>query len=76
MEPPGTAPGSDPLITGAFMSIVPVAGNVANIGAGGVRLKAFAVVASRRAIGLCPRLVPGARARGLDRGIGALDRLR
>ena len=23
MEPPGTAPGSDPLITSAFMSIVP-----------------------------------------------------
>ena len=24
MEPPGTAPGSDPLITSAFMSIVPL----------------------------------------------------
>ena len=23
MEPPGTAPGSDPLITGAFIAIVP-----------------------------------------------------
>jgi len=23
VEPPGTAPGSDPLITSAFMSIVP-----------------------------------------------------
>ena len=28
VETPGTAPGSDPLITCAFMPIVPVAGNV------------------------------------------------
>lgn len=33
MEPPGTAPGSDPRITGAFIAIVPVARNSPNIGA-------------------------------------------
>ena len=39
MEPPGTAPGSDPCITGAFIAIVPVARDVLNIGGQGGRLK-------------------------------------
>jgi hypothetical protein len=34
VEPPGTAPGSDPLITSAFMSIVRVAPDRSNIGPG------------------------------------------
>ncbi len=34
VEPPGTAPGSDPLITGAFMSIVPVRERTRNRGFG------------------------------------------
>ena len=33
VEPPGTAPGSDPIITSAFMSIAPVARGMTNIGA-------------------------------------------
>ncbi len=38
MEPPGTAPGSDPLMTSAFMSIVRVAPDRRNIGGrGGLR---------------------------------------
>ena len=32
MEPPGTAPGSDPLITGAFIAIVRANPNNPNIG--------------------------------------------
>ena len=39
MEPPGTAPGSDPRITGAFIAIVRVAPNRVNIGAGRSRRK-------------------------------------
>ena len=39
MEPPGTAPGSDPRITGAFIAIVRVAPNTINIGAGRSRRK-------------------------------------
>jgi len=39
VEPPGTAPGSDPRITGAFMSIVPVAEDTRDIGAGRAGLK-------------------------------------
>ena len=35
VEPPGTAPGSDPLITSAFMSIVPPRGDSWDIGAVG-----------------------------------------
>ncbi len=38
METPGTAPGSDPLITSAFMSIVPE-GTGMNIGAGAGKAK-------------------------------------
>ena len=34
MESPGTAPGSEPRIMGAFIAIVPVARNNTNIGAG------------------------------------------
>ncbi|KEO51725.1 hypothetical protein TP2_09610 [Thioclava pacifica DSM 10166] len=41
MEPPGTAPGSDPLITSAFMSIVPEIGNSANIGGREAGFKAW-----------------------------------
>jgi len=37
VEPPGTAPGSDPLITSAFMSIVPK--DIPNVGSGGARCK-------------------------------------
>ena len=40
VEPPGTAPGSEPLITGAFIAIVRVAPNRPNIGARPARLKA------------------------------------
>ena len=32
VEPPGTAPGSEPIITGAFIAIVGVAPDNANIG--------------------------------------------
>ena len=32
VEPPGTAPGSEPFITSAFIAIVPVARNRSNIG--------------------------------------------
>jgi len=39
VEPPGTAPGSDPLITCAFMPIVRANPNSANIGAGAGRCK-------------------------------------
>ena len=35
MEPPGTAPGSEPIITGAFIAIVGVAPDTANIGGQG-----------------------------------------
>ena len=36
VEPPGTAPGSDPLITSAFMSIVPKnVTKIRGVGAGG-----------------------------------------
>jgi hypothetical protein len=41
VESPGTAPGSEPRITGAFIAIVPVARNKANIGAGWMRCKRF-----------------------------------
>ena len=34
MESPGTAPGSEPRITGAFIAIFPVTRNRSNIGAG------------------------------------------
>ena len=37
VEPPGTAPGSDPLITSAFMSIVPK--DTPNLGLAGARCK-------------------------------------
>ena len=36
VEPPGTAPGSDPLITSAFMSIAPLRRQVAYRDDGGV----------------------------------------
>ena len=39
VEPPGTAPGSDPLITGAFMSIVQIAPDGPNIGIRSLRCK-------------------------------------
>jgi len=42
VEPPGTAPGSDPLITSAFMSIVLT--NTSNIGECSGLLKAFATI--------------------------------
>jgi hypothetical protein len=32
VEPPGTAPGSEPIITGAFIAIVGVAPDIFNIG--------------------------------------------
>ena len=35
VEPPGTAPGSEPIITGAFIAIVGVAPDRVNIGGGG-----------------------------------------
>ncbi len=44
MESPGTAPGSEPRITGAFIAIFPVARNTANIGAGGPGCKRFGAV--------------------------------
>lgn len=39
MESPGTAPGSEPIITGAFIAIVGVAPDKANIGPGNGRRK-------------------------------------
>ena len=39
MESPGTAPGSEPRITGAFIAIFPVARNRFNIGTGQVLCK-------------------------------------
>ena len=39
MESPGTAPGSEPRITGAFIAIVTVARDSVNIGAGVGRCK-------------------------------------
>ncbi len=39
VEPPGTAPGSDPVITCAFMSIVRANPNEANIGGQGAGCK-------------------------------------
>ena len=55
MEPPGTAPGSDPLITSAFMSIVRVVPNRVNIGRanrrGKGRLQAFSYGAGLVAAG-------------------------
>lgn len=44
MEPPGTAPGSDPLIPRAFITIVPASGDTRNIGAA-------AAVSKRKATG-------------------------
>ena len=45
MEPPGTAPGSDPLITSAFMSIVPKGTHqIYSKGRLGSRLDGFALV--------------------------------
>ena len=40
MEPPGTAPGSDPFITGAFIAIVRANPNTPNIGGPSSRRKA------------------------------------
>jgi hypothetical protein len=39
VEPPGTAPGSDPLITGAFIAIVRVTPNTLNVGSAHQRRK-------------------------------------
>ena len=39
MESPGTAPGSEPFIMGAFIAIVPVARNTSNIGPGWAKHK-------------------------------------
>jgi hypothetical protein len=44
VESPGTAPGSEPRITGAFIAIFPVARNMINIGAGWGRCKRFGAV--------------------------------
>jgi hypothetical protein len=44
VEPPGTAPGSDPFITGAFIAIVRANPNSFNIGSGaGVRKRTRAI---------------------------------
>ena len=48
VEPPGTAPGSEPIITGAFIAIVGVAPDRVNIGGLGAGCKAGW-------LGLCPR---------------------
>ena len=48
VESPGTAPGSDPLITCAFITIVRVAPDKTNIGADARRLKAADDVAQRK----------------------------
>lgn len=47
VESPGTAPGSDPLITCAFITIVRVTPDNANIGADVGRLKAADPVAQK-----------------------------
>lgn len=39
VESPGTAPGSEPFITGAFIAIVRASPNRVNIGAGGALRK-------------------------------------
>ena len=48
MEPPGTAPGSEPSITGAFIAIVRVAPGKGNIGAAGAGCKAGVAAAAAR----------------------------
>ena len=46
MESPGTAPGSEPRITGAFIAIFPVARNKVNIGAGSSPCKRLGLYAT------------------------------
>ena len=71
MESPGTAPGSEPRITGAFIAIFPVARNRYNIGTGQVLCKreagavspAFLAwfiggIAAGRAADLCASMKP------------------
>ena len=60
VEPPGTAPGSDPLILCAFMPIVRVAPDRDNIGGGEGRHKGAARIGERagqRALPIGPRWV-------------------
>ena len=52
MEPPGTAPGSDPLITGAFIAIVRANPNALDIGAMGAGCKAAQKQKARTVPGL------------------------
>ena len=47
MESPGTAPGSEPRITGAFIAIFPVARNSFNIGVGWGLCKQFGICVLR-----------------------------
>ena len=47
MESPGTAPGSEPRITGAFIAIFPVARNRFNIGVGWGLCKQFGICVLR-----------------------------
>ncbi len=65
MESPGTAPGSEPRITGAFIAIFPVARNSFNIGAGGPgrkRVEGLKLVYTRlSAVGKNLRFQPGRR---------------
>ena len=49
VEPPGTAPGSDPVIPCAFMSIVPVAGDKGNVGQRGAGCKGAGACAAQGA---------------------------
>lgn len=54
VESPGTAPGSEPFITGAFIAIVRASPNKLNIGAGGaLRKGAMTKVRIGEEFGLC-----------------------
>ena len=62
MEPPGTAPGSEPIITGAFIAIVGVAPDTANIGGQGGVCKVEGRVRTVEGAGRVIRLAGGGAA--------------
>ncbi len=62
MEPPGTAPGSEPIITGAFITIVRVAPNTVNIGPQAVARKVVGYADDKDAAAVSARASRGRRA--------------